>query len=395
MYPFQALLISSDDALADQVARELQARSVGLEQRVTGVIEAESWLAAAPETKRLFILHVPDTSQLQPMRRLRGICVGQPILVLMPDADTDKETLIRLMRAGADQAVLLPLQADDFSAALDSLAWQFGYPADSAPVVAVTGVSAATGATTVALNLAYELAQRGKDCILVEMSTCLGKLAGRLGVQARFTTRDLALARERLDAHMIAQALVPVTEHLRLLAAPADQVKPVDLPNPNFRKLYTHFRQLADVTVLDVNFALNELHFKGLAAADQVLLVGQQSPALLQDLKLMCRTLRDEYGIAALRPVINRYAARHRSGSLDQMREALEESRLWTIAADSALSSPRSTDQPLRIASPRSPALADIQALAGAVLGEPTPPRSDRRGGWLGWLTGAFSGGGS
>ena len=73
-------------------------------------------------------------------------------------------------------------------------------------------------------------------------------------------------------------------------------------------------------------------------------------------------------------------------------REALEEPRLWTVAVDSALSDPRSTGGPLRVAAPRSPALADIQSLVGTLLREPEQVQASRSG-WLGWLAGLFSSG--
>ena len=65
--------------------------------------------------------------------------------------------MIRAMRAGAAQVVRLPLQGDDFRAAMHRIAIQFGHPQGKSRTVVVFGSSEGSGCTTVALNLASEL----------------------------------------------------------------------------------------------------------------------------------------------------------------------------------------------------------------------------------------------
>jgi Flp pilus assembly CpaE family ATPase len=180
--------------------------------------------------------------------------VGQPILVLLTEAQTDRDDLIRVMRAGVDQAVLLPLEPADFHAALESLAWQFGQASGRSPLVAVVGVTPGSGVSTIAVNLAQVIAQRGRDCVLVEATTRLGKLAGQLGVTPRFTTRELAMAGHRLDAHMVEQALVPVTDHLRLLAAPPEELRVLNPGTEIIRKFLIFLHQLGGVGVLEMSY---------------------------------------------------------------------------------------------------------------------------------------------
>jgi Flp pilus assembly CpaE family ATPase len=287
----------------------------------------------------------------------------------------------------------MPLQPADFRAALDSLAWQFGHAPGKSPIVAVVGVMPGSGVTTVAVNLAHEIAERGRDCVLVEMTTRLGKLAAQLGVTPRFTTRDLANAGKRLDAHMIEQALIPVAEHLRLLAAPHDEVRLMDPGVEAVRKFFVFLRQLAGVGVLEMSYNITESYYEGLAAVDQVLLLARQTPTALRDLKLVCQSLRQDHGVRAVYPVINRFDRRNQDLSVEQVQEALGEPMLFTIAMDRALA-PRSTTDLDRLEQQTfsGDARQDIQAIARLVLGETKAPRS-RENGLFGWLKSMFAGG--
>jgi Flp pilus assembly CpaE family ATPase len=349
-------------------------------------------LSQAPEARRLFVIHLAGPEQAEGVKRLRGSCLGQPILSLL-DAEADKDQLIRLMRAGVDQAVLLPLQPADFRAALECLARQFGYAARQSLLVAVVGVTPGSGVTTVAVNLAHEIAHCGRDCLLIEATTRLGKLAGALGVTPRFTTRDLAMAGDRLDAHMVEQALIPVADHLRLLAAPIDAAPALDPGSETVRKLLLFLRQLADVSILETSYNITESYYEGLAAVDQVLVLSRHTPSALQDLKLVCQGLRRDHGVRTVYPVINRFDRHNRDLSLAQVQEALEEPLLLTIAADRSLMNQSSTG--LKVLGHKTffpgPVLKDIQAIARLVLGKPQPPHSETSS-LVGWLKRLFAG---
>ena len=382
MYPFKAILVGEDTKL-EPARQELSARGVEVEATFPDTSATLGWLGHAPEARRLFVVHVACTEELEAIRKLRSHCVGQPFLALSPAADTDKNALIRLMRAGVDQAVLLPLEPGEFQAALNSLVWQFGSPEIRAPVIAVTGVAPGCGVSTVAVNLAHEIARRGKDCILVEMQHRLGKLAAQLGVTARFTTRELLAAGDRLDVHMVEQALVPVADHLRLLAAAADEAHPVELGRERFRAVHALFRKVTELVLLRVGYNVAGSYFACLAEADQVVLIAQHTAASLHDLKVMCQALRREHSIRALYPVINRYDGSKHELSLAAIQEALEEPLVLTVAADRALTRPGNRIQIMQQRTFGRTALRDVQAIARLLLHEPEPPKTSGVAAWL------------
>ncbi len=115
------------------------------------------------------------------------------------------------------QVVLLPFQRSDFGAALDCIAVQFGMAPARAQTIAIAGASGGCGATTLAINLAYEIACAKKlKCILMELSLRMGALASYLDLQPRFTTSDL-LFDKSVDSAAVKQSLTVINDELSVL----------------------------------------------------------------------------------------------------------------------------------------------------------------------------------
>ena len=131
----------------------------------------------------MFIVYVDSDEELAQLRRLSGTFVGRPIIALV-NPDRDGSMILKAMRAGALQVVPLPLRREDFGAAMDCIAVQFGLARGRAKTIAVAGTTGGCGTTTIALNLAYELAYlKQVNCILMELSLRMGVLASHLDVQ--------------------------------------------------------------------------------------------------------------------------------------------------------------------------------------------------------------------
>jgi pilus assembly protein CpaE len=392
VYPFQVVVVGGGEDILPDVRRELCNRFATLEAEFPDVAGAVARLPLDPADKRLFIIRLASPQDLPQLRRLSSTYPGQPVVALM-DGATDNRALIQAMRAGAAQVVLVPLRPDDFQGALESVALQFGHPAGESRVVAVSGVTEGSGATTVAINLAYQIAHiRQARCILAELSLRMGRLGTYLDIDPRFTTQDLLADADRLDLHMVEQALTPFGEHPHVLAGPRERLQPLAPPAPAVLRLVEYSRRLAGVVVLDMPYTFDELYFQALAAADQVVLVGEQAVPSLHDLELVRETLRLDYGIRATYPVINRYDPRKPNLQVSRLAEVLHAPHLLTIANDNAaVSAALDNGRPLQLQAPNSPALRDIDALARLPLGVANPAAGGRLSGLLHRLTHPFS----
>jgi hypothetical protein len=105
----------------------------------------------------LFLVHMENMGAVQELKRLSGAFVDRPILALL-ETGKSPEGLIAAMRAGAVQGVPLPLDPLDFRAALDCIGLQYGKSASLSQLLVISGVTGGCVATTLASNLAYDLA---------------------------------------------------------------------------------------------------------------------------------------------------------------------------------------------------------------------------------------------
>src|SRR5262249_34873171 len=133
MYPLDVTMVGCDGDLLELLRLELSVHSAKIDAAYLGIESAIGALGqnGAPEhprklaaqrnlpgrsaevSRRLFIVRLDSPDELGAIKRLSSCLPGNPIIVLMDQAD-DPSIPITAMRMGASQFVTLPLQADDF-----------------------------------------------------------------------------------------------------------------------------------------------------------------------------------------------------------------------------------------------------------------------------------------
>jgi pilus assembly protein CpaE len=339
-----------------------------------------------PAEAHLFVVNLPPEADVSRLAALTSAVPGQPVIVLLhPGADLSR--FMAVQRAGAAQVVPLPLQTDDFLRALDCVAVQFAPPVREARIIAVCGVSGGCGATTLALNLAYELGQPGPGparpraggCLLVELARQMGTLATYLNIDPAVSTLDLLSDASRLTTHGIRQALTTVAPGLDVLVGPYLELTPGTFAARHVYQLVALCRRLASTVVLDVPCSFDDLQFETLALADQVVLVGVQSIASVRTLKMVRDTLEREEGIRGQRLVINRYEQGLPGFSAVHLAGLLQVPQVHTVANDyPSVMAAVNHGKPLRLAAPYSRVLADVRALADSLAGSASSAEGDR-----------------
>jgi len=399
MFPLNVTLIGCSGDLLQLLRLELSVHAARVEAEYLGVESAVAAIRAgahAEETRRmnsvtrgkndslvptldaprrLFIVHLDSARELPTIKRLSSLGPGNPILILM-GSSADASVPITAMRMGASQVVMLPLQTDDFKMALDCIASQYGAPVTN-QVIAVAGVTGGCGATTIAINVAFEIAQtRPIRVILAELSLQVGKLPLYLNVEPRFTTHDLLREIHRLDLYFMQQALTPIVERFHILAGPYHAPSPLAVPSADVLQLIECLRQLADLIILDVPCTYDATYFETLQAADQVLLVGEQKVPSVRSLQMVNGALGDK----PHHLLLNRYDPNLPGFSVDRLRQMLRVDELLVIASDyMAVSAAVNQGLPLRLKEPRSRVLSDFAALAEKLIPTANGP-VDRKG---------------
>ncbi len=389
MYPLSVTLIGCQDSVQRNVLSMLINQQASLDGQYADVDSAATALRDDHSGPRLFIVHVPDQFLLPKLRQLVGVFPGHPVMALV-DTLNDPSVLLGAMRSGAAQVVPLPIQPDDFKAAMECIAQQYGHTSAQNQAICVSGVTGGCGATVLAVNLANEIAAvHGRHVILSELSLQIGKLAAYLDINPEHTTFDLLNDGERVDPQMVQRALTHVADRLDVLVGEYRAITPVQASAASVIRLVDYCRSLAGVALFDVPCTYDDMYFETLAIADQVVLVGEQKIPSIRTLKLVCEALSRIDGARKLHIIINRYDPRMPGFGADRLKALLEVPDILTVCNDYAsVMASINHGRPLRQEAPRSPALADLNRvvhtlLAGQDRPAPVKPAAGNGGGGI------------
>lgn len=212
-------------------------------------------------------------------------------------------------------------------------------------VVAVWGPVGAPGRTTVAVELAAELAGAGQQVLLVDADTYGASIAQRLALldeSAAVAAACRAADRGHLDVTELARLAPAVLPRLRVLTGLLRPDRWPEVRATALSRVLDCARTLADWVVVDTGFALeqdeelaydtvaprrNQATLASLAAADVTVVVGAADPVGLQRLVRAVRELADLPEAPASQPVI--VANRLRAAAVGprparQVRDALQ-----------------------------------------------------------------------
>lgn len=381
MYPLPAVLLGIDAELMPSLQMELWNGSAQVESEFRSVYMAIDCLRHYRNQPRLLILQTGPDLQAEAISRLAAALRGWPILALMPDATG--EDVLRVNRAGAVQVLTLPLDPADFQRALGVIGGQFDRGPLDRYVVAVTSAAGGGGATTIAANLAYELAEPiGRATILAELTQQMGSLASMFDLQPRVTLPHLIREIHRVDDYLVEKTLVSFTEKLRILAGPDGLTAPRAAEPADLVKIVECLRKLADLTVVDLPGTFDQLEWEVLRSCDKVIVVGAQSMRSLKSLRLVCESLPEERLVHSLWIVLNRYNPALKGFTCDEVRDMLGVARILAVADDSpAVQLSVNKGRPLRQVAAGSQIVREIAALADDLLGlDRREPRANGRG---------------
>ncbi|HKI20761.1 MAG TPA: hypothetical protein VKA15_22915, partial [Isosphaeraceae bacterium] len=199
MYPLPLVLVGIDDKLLSDVLLGMASSMAEVECEFASVGAAIEGLRHSKTEPRLLLVRMGSECDPATIRRLSGSLIGWPILALISN-DHAAESFLQVNRAGATQVVPLPLDRDDFHCALNIIGSQFARGQLDRHVFAVTGATGGSGATTIAINLASEIAdQLRRPTILAELTLQMGALASLFDVTPRVTLTHLIREIQRVD----------------------------------------------------------------------------------------------------------------------------------------------------------------------------------------------------
>jgi len=330
--PIMACTVSRDVANFDLLIEDMEAE-LGESWGDLAFSDALKFLDQ-PEAKSLeFIAVAVDSEDESDLTRVSGI-IGRArdlgIRVILIADEISPIALHHLLRMGADDFVPYPLPENALHEAIKRLAQpQAAAPAHAhhtanhavaafkatgqrdGVVLPVHGLAGGTGASTFAVNLAWELATLVKDngprVCLLDFDFQMGSVATYLDLPRRETVYDMLSDTSALDGDTLVQSMLTYNDRLQVLTAPAEML-PLDIvSSDDINRLIDVARDNFDFVVIDMPSAVVQWTEAVLSQAHIYFVPIELDMRSAQNTLRMIRALKsEELPVEKLRYVLNR-----------------------------------------------------------------------------------------
>lgn len=275
-------------------------------------------------------LDAEDEGELDLISQIITTAKEKSIKVILVAEDLGPMALHQLMRGGADDFCPYPLPDGALQEAIQrirqpgpakTIVTEDGEVVVSAPsgggrdgaVLAVQGIAGGVGATTIASNLAWELAiaeiEEGKTpkVCLVDFDFQFGAIATYLDLSRREAVYEFLSDTSNLSADSTITALQPYAEKLQVLTAPSDML-PLDIvSSEDMAKILAQLRQMFDFVVIDMPKTVVPWTEAVLNASNLYFTVLELDMRSAQNILRLTRALKaEELPVEKLRFVLNR-----------------------------------------------------------------------------------------
>jgi len=262
------------------------------------------------EALLLFTPRLEDTYDL--LRTSRSSRPAMALIVAVPGPQNGQ--LAEALKAGADEIVILPAEAAAVATAIHKAMARVSAaaatrPSDAArsPLVAVLGPKGGTGKTTIATNLAADLATRGRETLLVDLDLQFGDVGVVLGVEPEHTIYDLATAGGTMDAERLRGFTGRSRDGVNVLLAPVRPDQADAVTAEHITAILDLARTTYDVVVVDTPPAFTSGVIAAVDQADLIVMLGSFDLPGLKNMKLGMETLQMmDVPSTRILPVLNR-----------------------------------------------------------------------------------------
>lgn len=278
-----------------------------------------------------------ETGPDDALELVENFCAQGTATVMVYSAKASPDLIMRSMRAGAREFLTIPLPPGAMAEALDrasSRRQTARIPKKTeGRLLTMMGAKGGAGVTTLACNFAVALAEEsGQKTLLIDLDLPLGDAALNLGIAAEYSTIDALQAFDRLDSSFLSKLLVKHSSGVSVLAAPGTFIH-YHAANTAIDRLLSVARNDFDNVVIDVGSRLDLTGTMMFAEDAAIYLVTQ---AGISELRNSNRLISQFFGGTGptLEIVINRYEARGRAISEEQITKALTRPVQWRIPND-------------------------------------------------------------
>jgi pilus assembly protein CpaE len=255
-----------------------------------------------------------------------------PIVVVLPN--NDPELVLRCLRQGATDFLLLPFTIEHVDATLQKIARLHpGRTKNPGKVYCVMPAKGGCGASTIASNLAYQLKRLGdKRILLADLDPFAGTLSFLLKIKSSYSFMDVLQRSGEMDVDLW-KAVVTSRQGVDVLLSPEVMAEGVS-EVADARSIIDYARGTYELVVLDAGGVYGDWNLSQAQMADEILLITTNELTSLQAVQ-RALTYLDNNGVGRwkVRLIVNRYD-RHTGLSKDVIGTALHTDIFHLMPAD-------------------------------------------------------------
>ena len=264
-------------------ARDRRMGRATMEAIPGGIPAAIEYMSQNPTPNLLLIESTARSAQLlQDIDALAEHC-DETVKVMVIGSINDIALYRQLVARGVSEYVVPPFQPLQILRSISAL-----FVDPDAPFVgkqiSVVGAKGGVGASTIAHNLAWALAENTKvNTTLVDLDLSFGTTALDFNQEPTQTIADALLQPERADDAVIERLLAKASDRLSLFTAPASISQIMDIPDESYLSVIEVVRRNVPYLVLDLPHVWSRWVQRTLVTSDEVIIVCQPDLASLRN----------------------------------------------------------------------------------------------------------------
>ncbi|MFQ5501102.1 MAG: CpaE family protein [Phycisphaerae bacterium] len=329
------------------------------------------------------------------LRQLRETETNLPIFAL--SKQTEGDVVLSAMKAGVKEYLVKPLNVEELEQAISRIAASRSSAKQPGKLISVMGSSGGVGCTTIATNLAVELADLVEDdekVAIVDLDFRFGHVATLLDVHGQYTVADLCSTQEELDPQMIMRALIKHETGVYVLRRPQSFAQAEMITAAHCANVLTSLQAMCEYVVVDGPTRHDPGGRSVLDAADYNFLVLQLLVTSVRNTDRMVQELGTlGFNSSRISLVCNRIGRESAHLELEQVEMTLNRKMFATISDDwKSVSASINIGQPLMTFAEKVRVRQEIRDLARLIHTPEEAADSAKKGGIFGRIFGKGAG---
>lgn len=322
-----------------------------------------------------------DEEELTALERVTPRYPNLAVVMLSPNQSP--EFLRHGMRIGLREILPVPVAKEPLLESIGRIQQRMALaaaPKRKGKIMTFVGCKGGSGATFLAANLAYALAESGhKRVALIDLNCQFGDASLYVSERAPASTvADIVRQIHRLDGAFLAASMIEVLPNLGVLAAPDEPEQALHIRPEHVDALLWLAASHYDYVVVDAGRSLDGLTLRAMDQAEMIFPVLQLTLPFVRDAKRLLHALAGlGYGKEKIRLVVNRHEKRGEVAVEDAERALGHE--VFVTVPNSFTTVAASINQGVPIAklAPRDPVARALREMAEPFVA------TKQSGGWL------------